>query len=271
MNKYITPVLRYPGGKTRALFQIIPNFPNKIDEYREPFVGGGSVFIRAKQLLGNDISYTINDLNPDLISFWKKLQSNPEDLTEFICDTKQHFEVGRDLYQYCISLSDSANNLEKAARFFILNRITFSGLGDSGGYSEQAYKTRFTDSIINKLQPLSDLIQDVTITLGDYSPHLISRGENVFIFLDPPYFIARNSKLYGKNGDLHMMFDHMKFAECLKRCEHNWLMTCESSEEMKKLFDFSKRTIEWNLNYGMTNVNKRNVKKGCELLMSNYV
>lgn len=271
MTKYVTSVLRYPGGKSCALSMIIPRFPDKIEEYREPFIGGGSVFIRVKQLLGDDVSYAINDLNPDLILFWRELQTNSEELIEFIREMKQRFATGRELYRYCLESAASMSNFEKSARFFIMNRITFSGLIDSGGYSQESYEKRFTESVINKMYPLSELLQGVKITLGDYTPHLSSPGENVFIFLDPPYLVARKSKLYGYNGDLHKIFNHRQFAKCLENCKHQWLMTCEDSFDMRNLFSYSKTMIKWDLNYGMTHSNREGHKKrGNELLIGNY-
>ena len=40
--------LRYPGGKQKALRQIIPHIPESIGEYREPFIGGGSLFFEIE-------------------------------------------------------------------------------------------------------------------------------------------------------------------------------------------------------------------------------
>jgi len=46
-------VLRYPGGKSKAIKMIIPNIPANIKEFREPMVGGGSVSLVVKQLFPN--------------------------------------------------------------------------------------------------------------------------------------------------------------------------------------------------------------------------
>ena len=75
MSKIKSP-LRYPGGKSRAIKQILPQIPVNIREYREPFFGGGSVFFAVKQLFGQQIkTYWINDLNyeknPQTISLSK--------------------------------------------------------------------------------------------------------------------------------------------------------------------------------------------------------
>jgi len=74
-------VLRYPGGKTRALKEIISRIP-PFQEFREPFVGGGSVFISVLQSSQTGTDFWINDLNYDRYCFWSQLQSNPDKLIE---------------------------------------------------------------------------------------------------------------------------------------------------------------------------------------------
>ena len=69
MNKIKSP-LRYPGGKSRAIRQIMSHVPATAQEYREPLVGGGSVFLAMKDMFGQRIGrYCINDLNYDLYCF----------------------------------------------------------------------------------------------------------------------------------------------------------------------------------------------------------
>ena len=74
-------------------------------------------------------------------------------------------------------------DLERAIDFFVLNRISFSGVVDSGGYSEGSFKNRFTQSSIERLKTASQLIQEVDFGCGDYSTILSLPGKNVFIFL----------------------------------------------------------------------------------------
>jgi DNA adenine methylase len=159
--------------------------------------------------------------------------------------------------------------LERAAAFFIFNRITFSGTTLSGGYSEGAFTGRFTESSIKRLSDLAEIITDTTITNYDYEALLKSEGENVFIFLDPPYYSATKSALYGKNGNLHKSFDHKRFAENMKNCNHKWLITYDDSEYIRELFSFA-NIVPWNLTYGMRNITENSDQIGKELFISNY-
>ncbi|MGI9036407.1 MAG: DNA adenine methylase, partial [Pyrinomonadaceae bacterium] len=87
--------------------------------------------------------------------------------------------------------------------------------------------------------------------------------------LDPPYFSAVNSALYGKNGNLHKSFDHERFAEVLKKCSHKWLLTYDDSAFTRELFSFA-HVKPWNLMYGMRNVTAASNQRGSELFISNY-
>lgn len=267
--KKVRSPLRYPGGKSRAIKKILPLIPKDFKEFREPFVGGGSVFLAVKQELNSKALYVINDLNYDLYCFWKIAQNNIEEFVEEVKRIKEEEKDGRELFNYLVENDNNLSDFDRAVRFFVLNRITFSGTVDSGGYSEQAFQKRFTDSSIERLALLSEPLQGVKICHGDYEEHLFQEGDDVFIFLDPPYLRQAKSKLYGKNGDLHVGFDHERFARNMKKCKHKWLITLDNTPEIWEMFSFA-YIYEWELQYGMNNYKKKNAKKGKELFISNY-
>lgn len=258
--------LRYPGGKSKALKQILPIIPS-FDEYREPLVGGGSIFFALKQLNHNK-KFWINDINEDLYLFWKYCRDDIKNLVKEVKRLKQTYKKGSELYSYFTG-DQKFTNFERAVRLFVLNRITFSGLAESGGYSEQAFKLRFTDSSIERLEVASEILQSTVITNKDYREILEKSGKNVFIFLDPPYLSKSKSKLYGRNGNLHTSFEHKKFADNMEKCNHKWLITYDDSPEVRKLFP-SAYKYEWELQYGMNNYKQIKSKKGKELFISNY-
>jgi len=133
--------LRYPGGKSRAIALDLPLLPERITEFREPFVGGGSVFLAAKQQLpASPRLFWINDLNRDLICFWQAARDQNAALVEIVSSLRSRFAAGRELYAFLLDEQNSATDFDRAVRFFIMNRITFSGVMDSGSYSQQAYE-----------------------------------------------------------------------------------------------------------------------------------
>jgi DNA adenine methylase len=98
---------------------------------------------------------------------------------------------------------------------------------------------------------------------------LQAEGQDVFIFLDPPYFAATKSKLYGKDGDLHTSFDHLRFASDMTNCPQHWLITYDDSPNIRENFK-SARIQEWELQYGMNNYKQGSAAKGKELFITNY-
>lgn len=270
-RREISSPLRYPGGKSKFLEKIVPNIYPYYDEFREPFVGGGSVFLAAMQRINSKALYKINDLNYDLYCFWKELKEHGDNLVEEIQRFKDDYTDGKELYRILTNEGKERTDVEKAVRFFILNRITFSGTADSGGFSEQAFHRRFTQSSIQRLKPLPELLKNVIVEFGDYEKLLLELGNKVFIFLDPPYLSATKSKLYGKNGDLHTSFDHKRFADNMRKCAHKWLITYDDCPEVRDLFSFGNVYFYgWKAQYGMTNVSGIESQKGKELLIANY-
>ncbi len=263
----IVSPLRYPGGKSRSVKKIQELVP-KFDEFREPFVGGGSVYFNLKQKFPNK-KFWINDKYEELAVFWQQSKGDLANVLDQVKSWKQDFTEGKTLFRF---LKDNKNNFDKveiAAMFFVFNRITFSGTTEAGGYSEQAFQKRFTDSSINRLQKIGSVLKNTKITNFDYEEVISASGKNVFLFLDPPYSKNEKSALYGKNGDLHKGFDHNRFADVLKQCPHKWLLTYDDSPYIRELFSFA-NVSDWDLTYGMRNVTPNSKQKEKELFIANY-
>jgi len=260
--------LRYPGGKNRAIKIIAPLIPD-FKEFREPFVGGGSVFFHTKQKHPGK-KFWINDLYFKLYQFWNQSQSNLDKVVNQVLLWKNKFKEGRELHRFLIDNFDEFNETEIASAFFVLNRITFSGTSESGGYSNQAFLKRFTPSSIERLKLIDKVLGDTKITNLDFQEVIEAEGEDVFIFLDPPYFSATKSALYGKNGNMHKGFDHERFAEVMKNTNHNWLITYDNCEYIRELFSFA-NIFTWELTYGMRNVTEKSKQKEKEIFISNYL
>ena len=275
-KKPVKSPLRYPGGKSKAVKTILPLIP-VFDEYREPMVGGGSVFFAVKQRYPEK-KYWINDKNEELYRFWKVCRDNPRCMVAEIRKWKKEYgekeEDGKRLYKYLVHDAENLTIEQKAARYFVLNRITFSGLAETGGYSAGSYLYRFTESSINRIYMASKILQGVKITNLDYSEVIQGDGEGVFIFLDPPYISKTRYKLYGKDGQLHKNFNHTEFAKNVEKCKHRWLITYDDDEEVNKLFKFANgskgKIYKWVHQYGTNSTYKDTAKKGNELFILNY-
>lgn len=259
--------LRFPGGKSRAIRQILPLVPD-FEEYREPMVGGGSVFLALRQRFP-DRRYWINDLNYELFCFWKVAQECAHRLADALYQLRAETRDGKALFYRLLDRYGQGDEFERAVRFFVLNRITFSGTVDSGGYSEQAFRGRFTTSAIERVRHLQPFLHGVQITHGDYESVVRAGGEGVFIFLDPPYYSATESRLYGKRGELHLNFDHQRLVRILSEVNHRWLLTYDDSPFIRELYaDYTQ--VRWQLQYGMNNYKQPTARPGEELFIANY-
>ncbi|MEH2167532.1 MAG: DNA adenine methylase [Nostoc sp.] len=282
MIKELKSPLRYPGGKQKDipfLSEVIDrvNQTRSIKEFREPFLGGGSVLLYAIANLSAEL-YWGNDAHSLLMDFWCQTKEDVESLCKVVTHLRRDYngpkhkssewtQFRSDYLKMLEALPD--NRLHRAAKFFILNRSTSSGTTESGGLTPLAYCDRFTLSSIERLRALNGRLKKVLFTGQDYQELIRKPGKNVFIFLDPPYLSAEASKLYGKSGDLHTGFNHGLLAAELSNCSHDWLMTIDNSPGILDLYSWA-NIYPWEKLYSMTNAEGRKSKGGKELLVASF-
>jgi DNA adenine methylase Dam len=266
--------LRYPGGKSRAMKVLGTHFPTTIKEYREPFLGGGSVALWVTENYP-DADIWVNDLYYNLYCFWTTLQKNPtylyDELTKLKNDVGDDGTLGRQLYTYMREeINKPETSMEDRAVFmFALNRMSFSGLGESSGISVSAQKSNFSYNAIHKIPLYSNKIKNWKITNIDYRELMSDNNPDALIFLDPPYEI--DSSLYGKGGKLHTNFDHDEFAAACNACSSPQFITYNSDQKVKQRFPQWQQQ-DWDLTYTMrsdsTYTTKQKSRK--ELILKNY-
>ena len=273
MKSLKTP-LRYPGGKSRACTKLDTYIPDlrEYKEYREPFLGGGSVAIHITKKYPH-LQVWVNDLYEPLVNFWKTLQDDGYALYKRLQELKSRYPdegSAKGLFLEAKELvnDDSISPLHRACSFYVINKCSFSGLTESSSFSRQASVSNFSMRGIEKLQGYSQIIKDWKITNGRYQ-ELLSDDKSVFTYLDPPYDI--NSNLYGKKGDMHKSFDHDGFATICDRFVGPQLISYNSSQLIKDRFkDYE--VGEFDLTYTMRSVGEymREQKERKELLLFNY-
>ena len=273
MKALKTP-LRWPGGKSRACIKMDPYFPDlrNYDEFREPFLGGGSVAIHVTKKYP-DLKIWVNDLYEPLVNFWQQLQMFGDDLKDNLLDLKSKNNTPDKARELFLKSKNHVNdqtlsNLDRAAFFYVVNKCSFSGLTEISSFSQQASTGNFSVRGIEKLPEYSKLIVNWRITNYSYD-YLLDGDTTAFVYLDPPYDIKDN--LYGNKGSMHKGFDHDKFAVDCDSCGMDQLISYNSDQLVKDRFT-NWNAAEFDLTYTMRSVGEymREQKTRKELLLFNY-
>lgn len=253
-NNNVSP-LRYPGGKTRAC-KIIDNIMSqyfdisKINTLYSPFFGGGSFEFYLQNKYNHKL--VVNDKFTPLFNFWNQIKIDKNilcaELNKVTHVSKAQFI---DYRNTIMNLND--NILKQATQYFIINRCSFSGATLSGGFSEEASLKRYTPSSIRKIRNLDFSNIDIyNLDFEEFINKIVKNdktNENAFIFLDPPYYLEKQSKLYGNNGDLHENFNHQLLYDLIST-KDNWLITYNNCDYIRNLYK-NYLIIDVNWSYGM--------------------
>ena len=240
------PFLKWVGGKTQIMGNIISKLPTEMDSYHEIFLGGGSVLL-AVLSLQRENRITIknkiyaSDINPHLINVYKNIQNNTDELYTFITsymdtyssidgteinrkpNTIDEAKTSKESYYYWLRKRFNTidrNTVECSALFMIINKTCFRGMYREGpnGYNVPYGHYKKTPSMITKdgLTQLSELIRDVEFVHCDFTSSIKKVKQGDFVYLDPPY-APENSKSFvgyvadGFTLDMHTtLFDSIK-------------------------------------------------------------
>lgn len=303
----IRSLLRYPGGKGKAMPFLLERMPEGIEDWREPFFGGGSVTIGFLQSpkSKNCKRFVVGDLYKGVYGFWKGLQADPEGMIAETYEFMRTFmpthaegarifaENGGNVEDAVVAQAikegkafwDWSRNLDKqsiplaqqAARFFIINRTSFSGKSDCGNMTnDQLFK--FKPSDVEKAIELSKLLQPVEILNASFEETMKDVDkEKSYIFLDPPYFQqsadGTGSGMYGGMGaeSTHNGFPHEALRDLLLDTHCRWMMTYDDSIAIRKWYDKEGIILQpFKLTYTMAGKTATDALAGEELLISNY-
>ena len=274
MMKSLKTPLRYPGGKSRACTKLAQHFPDlkSYTEFREPFVGGGSVALFVSKLHPH-LEIWVNDLYRPLAIFWQQLQHDGQAMQDKLWSIKNMNPDRDTAKQLFINAKEGVNDesksqFDRAVDFYIANKCSFSGLTESSSFSPQASESNFSFRGIEKLGEYSKLIENWNITNLDWK-ELMSDNKNAFIYLDPPYEIGNN--LYGKKGDMHKHFDHDDFATVCDEFTAPQLISYNSSQVIRDRFK-NWNAAEFDHTYTMRSVGDymQDQQDRKELLLLNY-
>lgn len=263
--------LRYPGSKQKVLGKIQPfwnSISNKVYEYREPFLGGASIYLnlntKGKQVL-------LNDKDSNIATLFKVIRDNPIALCEKIRDIVPTIKLWS-----TIRNSHPEDELDIAFRTLFLNRTNYSGILSAspiGGYrqkSEYDIGCRWNaKELIKRIESSSERLKEVRITDEDFFFTIIKpSAHKVFLFVDPPYFKKGNS-LYNETMSVD---DHLRLRDLLARTEHQFLLTYDNCDEITEMYRDIPGLLFYDTSWNYTTSTvARNAKRpvGKELFITN--
>lgn len=273
--KFQKPFLKWVGGKTQIISDIISSFPLTINNYHEPFLGGGSVLLAVLQLYkeglinikGRIYAY---DINKQLINVYKQLQTNKDELYERVVEYKNIYHnikgdhiirkpqntneslTSKESYYYWIRQcynNSKEYSIETAAMFIFMNKTCFRGVYREGpnGYNVPYGHHKKTPDIINKsdIDNIYELIKDVTFIVSDFEVSLTNIEENDFVYLDPPYFPENNTSFTTYNKDGFNLEKHTILFDLIKKLDCNFVMSNSNTEFVRESFSmYNSREIK---------------------------
>jgi len=260
-----TPFLKWAGGKTQIIDDIIRRISNTMNNYHEPFLGGGSVLLAV---LSCKASGTINisgkiyasDLNSNIIGLYRNIQSNPAALIvevrklidDFNACNKENPEINRNAStleeafssheSYYFWVRTRFNMLSKedrmtvqgSAMLLFMNKTCFRGLYREGpnGFNVP-YGNYKNPSILDEahINHISQLIKDVVFTACPFSDALSHVVPSDFVYLDPPYAPETSTSFVSYTSDGFSLDNHKTlFALCTELKKKNVKMLMSNAD-----------------------------------------
>lgn len=208
------PILKWAGGKTQMLGDLLPKVPSSYGRYIEPFLGGGAMFfaLQPEQAV-------IADSNPELINLYRQVANHVDDV---VCQLKK-YENTQEMF-YAVRGQDwtMLPEAEAAARTIFLNKTCFNGLyrvNKKGRFNVPFGKYK-NPKICDEegLKAASAALKKAEIVCGDYLlvlEHYAQPGD--FVFLDPPYLpISEYSDFKRYTKEQFYEEDHVELAKMVK-------------------------------------------------------
>jgi len=246
-QKIQKPFLKWVGGKTQIINNIISKIPTKMNNYHELFLGGGSVLLAVLSLQKQNKIKIENkiyayDINSVLINVYKHIKNNKDELYKLISSYIKEYDsiegslinrtptsleeakTSKESYYYWIR--NKYNNIDKntiecSALFMFINKTCFRGMYREGpnGYNVPYGHYKKTPSIISKsdLDYISCLIKDVEFIHSDFKDSIKNIKDGDFVYLDPPYAPINENSFVGYVADGFNLEDHkLLFSEIKK-------------------------------------------------------
>lgn len=253
IRRYHFSPLRYPGGKT-SLYPLIcdllkANTKGEVT-YIEPYAGGAGVAL-ALLMMEKVSNIIINDFDKAIYCFWKSILDNcPRFISKIrsIDVNMNEWEKQRRIYE------NTRSEFSLAFAAFFLNRTNYSGVitgGPIGGLQQKGQwklDARFNKKLlIDRIERISYFKNRIQIKNEDGLQLInrFSRRKDVFIYMDPPYYV-KGSSLYLNSYEHN---NHLALSKSLEsKKDMQWLLTYDNVSEIKAMYQ-GQNIVPFEINY----------------------
>jgi len=246
---FAKPFLKWVGGKTQLLPELLKAFPKEIGTYYEPFVGGGSVFFNLANS-GQFKNAIINDWNLELVTCYRVIKKQPQALMAAL--DLLHYDKTLFLAQRALR-PEGLSDVDRAARMIFLNKCGFNGLyrvNKSGQFNVPfgSYKTPPTLYVEPNIRACSAALQHVNIYNTDFDDILEHAGPGDLVYFDPPYVPLNPTSDFTSYTSVGFgMADQIRLADRVKDLANRKVKVVLSNSDtplVRKLYqDFEIREI----------------------------
>ena len=233
------PVIKWAGGKTQLLNNILPLIP-EYKTYYEPFFGGGALFFSLEPKKA-----VINDFNKQLTNIYISIKERPSELKKALeeleknhVNSNDYFFAKRKEFNKCIQ--NEEYSIHSAALFIYLNKAGFNGLyrlnskGLLNTPSGKKEKVNLFDR--DNFDAVSKALKNVKILSYDFEEACKGAREGDFVFFDSPYYNTFDT--YQAGG--FSKDDHIRLSKLFKRLSKKGvkcLLTNSNEEFIKDLYN----------------------------------
>ena len=244
-EKVVKPCLRWAGGKSwliKHLCKLVSSL--EYNNYHEPFLGGGAVFLSIN-IPGKAF---LSDLNAELIETYVALRDNPLEILDILSTYKNS-----ERFYYQLRGKHFQSSVERAAKFIYLNQTSYNGIyrvNKFGQYNvPYGYRKKtFLDE--QALLRVSESLKKASIECSDFDIVRQTVKAKDLVFLDPPYTVSHNSNGFIKyNQKIFSLEDQYRLNELIKFIKQTgayYILTNAAHSTIKEIFDNGDSCIELN-------------------------
>ena len=229
------PFLKWAGGKSQLLSEIVPRLPRRIKTYYEPFIGGGAVFFA----LANERRFqhaVIADANAELVEVYTVVRNQVESLIEVLHDHSAHATDSDYFYEVrAWDLADK-NAVERAARIIFLNKTCFNGLYrvNKKGRFNVPFGRYAKPRVLNAevLRAASVALRQATIVDGDFENTTAKAGRGDAVYFDPPYVpVSESASFNSYHRSAFGPAEQERLRSTFERCERRGALALMSNSD----------------------------------------